>query len=256
MKYVELLKEDRIAKVILNRPDIHNAFDEVMISELIDVFDEIAGDKKIRIVIITGAGRSFCAGADLSWMKKMKDYSYEENIKDSNQLTEMVFKAYSMPKPTIARVNGAVIGGGMGLVAASDYVIASEKAIFKLSEVSIGLAPAVISPYLLMKMGRGVCSEIFLTAKKFDAIQAKEFGLVNDVVAHDELDEAVENMIDIFLKNSPQALKASKDLVQSVPLMDLESAKKYTADVIAKLRISEEGQEGIASFFEKRKPNW
>jgi methylglutaconyl-CoA hydratase len=249
--------ENCIAYVTLNRPDIHNAFNEVMLGELIQVFTEIKEQKKeIRVVVLTGQGKSFCAGADLNWMRKMIDYTYEENLQDSNQVSECMYRLYSLPMPTIARVNGAAIGGGMGLVAASDIVVAQDQAVFSLSEVKLGLVPACISPYVIRRAGEARCREFFLSGERIQASKALAAGLANEVVPLSELDEAVRRWIDQFLKNGPEAMAVCKTLLENVPAMPLEKALEYTADGIAKLRISKEGQEGMNAFLEKRPPKW
>ena len=246
-----------VTRITLDRPEIHNAFNDVMLAELIDTFKEIQSKKgEIRVVVLTGNGKSFCAGADLNWMKKMIHYSYEENIEDSNQLSECMYRLYSLPQPTIARVNGAAIGGGMGLVAACDIVVAQENAVFSLSEVKLGLVPACISPYVVKRAGESKCREFFLSGERISAEKALSAGLVNEVIPLDQLDSTVDRWIEQFLKNGPEALAVCKKLLEKVPSMSLEEAKAYTADGIAKLRISEEGQEGMNAFLEKRKPEW
>ena len=246
-----------VARIILNRPEIHNAFNEIMLSELIQVFKDVQRQKgEIRVVILTGNGKSFCAGADLHWMKKMIHYSYEENIEDSNRLSECLYQLYTLPQPTIARVHGAAIGGGMGLVAACDIAVVQEDVMFSLSEVKVGLVPACISPYVIKRAGESKCREFFLSGERINAQRALSAGLVNEVVPQGELDSAVDRWRDQFLKNGPEALAVCKELLEKVPGMDLDKAKAYTADVIAKLRISEEGQEGIKSFLKKDKPKW
>jgi methylglutaconyl-CoA hydratase len=249
-------KEDSVARVTLNRPEIHNAFNEVMIQELIDVFKKISRDKDARVVVLTGNGKSFCAGADLNWMKKVVDFSYEENLKESLELAELFYLIYSLPKPTIARVNGAAIGGGAGLVAVCDLVIASEKAKFSLSEVKLGLVPACISPYEVRRVGEKNCRELFLTGERIDAQKALQFGLANQVVPADELDKAVDELVKQLSNSGPNALAMCKKLLQNVPQMGFDEVKKYTAEMIASLRMSDEGQEGMNAFLQKRKPNW
>ncbi len=257
METILYVVENSVARITLNRPEIHNAFNDAMLVELIDVFKDIEKRKgEIRVVILTGNGKSFCAGADLHWMKKMIDYSYEENILDSNQVAECMYCLYTLPQPTIARVNGAAIGGGMGLVAASDIVVAQEDAVFSLSEVKIGLVPACISPYVVKRAGESKCREFFLSGKRISAKKALSAGLVNEVVPETELDSTVEKWTSLFLRNGPEALSVCKKLLEKVPGMSLDEAKGYTAEVIAKLRISEEGQEGMNAFIEKRKPKW
>ena len=248
--------ENRIARITLSRPEVHNAFNDIMINELLSAYQEIAINKDVRVVVITGKGQSFCAGADLNWMKRVKDYSYEQNLNEALNLAELFYTMYTMPQPTIAKVNGAAIGGGTGLVAVNDIVIASEKATFSLSEVKLGLVPACISPYVLRRVGERGCRELFLTGERIDAHRAKEFGLANAVAKEEELDQVVDQKIKLLLTSGPQAISICKELLQKVPSMSYDQFKRYTAEVIAKLRISDEGQEGMNAFLEKRKPKW
>jgi methylglutaconyl-CoA hydratase len=253
---IEVTSENRVARIALNRPDVRNAFNEVMIAELIQALDTVAKDESVRVVVLTGNGKAFCAGADLNWMKKMKDFTYEENYEDALQLAELMFRLYHLPKPTIARVNGASIGGSNGLVAACDIAIASHRAEFSLSEVKIGLVPACIGPYLLKRVGEKACRELFLTGERISADQAKAVGLVNDVVTHANLSKRVEEKVSNLITSGPNALAVSKDLISNISFMSLAEAREYTARVIAELRSGDEAQEGMAAFLEKRKPKW
>ena len=249
--------EGSIARINLNRPEIHNAFNEIMLSELIEVFTDLQKKKgEIRVVILTGNGKSFCAGADLHWMRRMVRYSYEENVEDSKRLSECLYRLYTLPQPTIARVNGAAVGGGMGLVAACDIVVAQEEAVFSLSEVKVGLVPACISPYVIKRAGEAKCREFFLSGERISAEKAFSAGLLNEIVPFDQLDMAVDRWKHQFLNNGPEALSVCKQLLEKVPGMNLDEAMEYTADGIAKLRISKEGQEGMNAFLEKREPSW
>lgn len=247
---------NQVAQITFNRPDVHNAFNDIMIKELGVVFDEIAQDESVRVVVVTGAGRSFCAGADLNWMRRVKDYSYDENYRESLELANVLYQIYALPKPTIARVNGAAIGGGTGLVAVCDIAIASVKAKFSFSEVKLGLIPACISPYVLKKCGEGNCREFFLTGERLTAEKAFRAGLVNMVVESEELDDTITSIVRNLLTSGPAAISKCKELLRRVSAMSLTDATKYTAEVIAKLRISDEGQEGMAAFLEKRRPGW
>lgn len=248
--------KDKIATVTLNRPEVHNAFNQVMIAELTDVFKNISGDDEVRVVVLTGNGKSFSAGADLNWMKKMINYTYEENLDDSLKLAELFHLMYSIPKPVIARVNGAAIGGGTGLVAVCDIAIVAETAKFSLSEVKLGLVPACISPYVIRKVGEGRCREFFLTGERLIAKRAQELGLVNQVVPLEELDQAVREKANQLISSGPEAIAMCKELLKNVPGMDFDRAKTYTADMIARMRVGDEGQEGMSAFLEKRKPKW
>jgi methylglutaconyl-CoA hydratase len=244
------------AWLMLNRPTVHNAFNAVMIRELAEAFKAAANDEKVRLVVLTGAGESFCAGADLNWMREIIHFSFEENLRESLALADLLHEIYLLPKPTVARINGATIGGGNGLFSACDIAVASDRARFGLSEVKIGLVPAAISPYVIRRIGESAARELFLTGERFDAWRAFEFGLVNRVVRHEELDAQIEELVNLLLSSGPEAIAKSKELLQKVPSMSLEEARAYTAEVIARLRISPEGQEGMASFLEKRKPRW
>ncbi len=248
--------EGKVLRITLNRPQVHNAFNSAMIGELAEAFQAAGSDDDVRIVILTGAGESFCAGADLNWMREIIHYSYEQNLGESLQVAELMRAIYELPKPTIARVNGAVIGGGNGLLSACDIVVASDKARFGLSEVKIGLVPAAIGPYVIRRIGESAAHELFLTGERFDALRALEIGLVNKVVPHAALDDKVEELVRLLLSSGPEAIAKCKELLQRVPDMSLEEAKGYTAEMIARLRVSPEGQEGMASFLEKRKPRW
>lgn len=248
--------ENKIAKVYLNRPEVHNAFNEVMIAELTDVFTRITKEDETRVVVLTGKGESFCAGADLNWMKRMINFSYEQNLEDSLKLSELFYLMYSLPKPIIAAVNGAAIGGGTGLVAVCDIAIASDNAKFSLSEVKLGLVPACISPYVIRKVGEGQAREFFLTGERVTAQKALELGLVNQVVPLTQLPMAVEEKVKQLLSSGPKAIAMCKELLKNVPGMSFDQAKTYTAEMIASMRIGDEGQEGMSAFLEKRKPKW
>ncbi|MFQ5869505.1 MAG: enoyl-CoA hydratase/isomerase family protein [Candidatus Zixiibacteriota bacterium] len=253
---VALSIDDKIARVTLNRPEIHNAFNEVMIGELLEVFRKLKDDEKLRVVILTGEGKSFCAGADIHWMKKMRDYTYEENVEDALALANLMYEMFSFPKPLVGRINGAAIGGGTGLVSVCDIGIAAEDAKFSFSEVKIGLVPACISPYIVERVGFSKANQLFLTGERFDAHRALHFGLVDEVVPSGILDSRVNTFTEQLISSGPEALATAKKLLRDIPYMSLEEQKRYSAEVLAKLRISDEGQEGLAAFLEKRKPKW
>jgi methylglutaconyl-CoA hydratase len=248
--------DGRVVRIELARPAVRNAFDEHLIRELIDALDRAAAEEGARVLVLTGRGKAFCAGADLNWMSRMRDFSYEENLRDALELARLMRRVYEHPLPTIAAVNGATIGGGNGLVAACDIAVAADTAIFSLSEVKIGLVPACIGPYVIERIGVRAARELFLTGERFDAARALAVGLVNAVAPADGLTEKVGEYIDLLLGSGPEALAASKELIRNVPSMDLDEAGRYTAEMIAKLRISEEAQEGMAAFLEKRPPTW
>lgn len=255
-KTILLEAEKKTARIKLNRPEVHNAFNATMISELDEAFKMVKADRAVRAVVLTGSGKSFCAGADINWMREIIRYSFEQNLNESLELAELLHKIYILPKPTIAMVNGTAIGGGTGFISACDIAVSSDKAKFGLSEVKIGLVPAAISPYVIRKIGEAHAREYFLTGKRISARKACDIGLVNEVVPFEELERKVEEICSLLLSSGPEALASCKELIQRVPAMSLEEAKTYTARMIAHLRVSQEGQEGMAAFLEKRKPSW
>lgn len=245
-----------VARLTLDRPEVKNAFDDALIDELASALAQLASATDVRVVILSGAGDVFSAGADLNWMKKTAKYSYEENVKDALTFARMLESLYRLPKATIAVVNGACLGGGVGLISACDVVVAASNATFALREVLLGIAPATISPYVLRKMGERYAHDYFLTGRKFDAARAYEIGLVNDVVDLDQLNAQTERWIKRFLHAGPEAVRATKELINKVAWSAIEDIQEYTAQTIATLRGSAEGQEGFAAFFEKRRPEW
>ena len=246
----------KVARITLNRPEVHNAFTAAMIRDLRDALREAAADPAVRVVVLTGKGRSFCAGADLNWMREIIASTYEQNYAESLALAEFHEDLYALPKPTIARVNGTAIGGGTGFLSACDIVIASSDAKFGLSEVKLGLVPAAISPYVIRRIGEGQARRYFLTGERIDARRAQEIGLVSLVVDPAELDARTDELVGLLLSSGPEALAKAKELLRRVPGMPFEEAKTYTAEMIAALRVSAEGQEGMAAFLERRKPKW
>jgi methylglutaconyl-CoA hydratase len=257
---IKVEREAENLRVIMSRPEVHNAFNEYLIADLTHAFQQAGRDAEgpspVRVVIFTGDGKSFSAGADLSWMKKMVDCTFEENMEDSLALAELMHVIYVCPVPTIARVNGPTIGGGVGLLSACDMVVASDRAVFSLSEVKLGIVPACIAPYVIGRIGQRAAREFFLTGERFDAAKALEIGLVNRVAPHEALDDAVDELSERLVTSGPEALKMAKELIREVPGMSPDTYKRYTAEMIAKLRVSDEGQEGMRAFFEKRKPAW
>ncbi len=243
-------------RVTLDRSDIRNAFNDEMLEDLLEVFQGIRTDSETRVVIVTGEGKTFCAGADLHWMRKVVGSSYAENYEDSLRLAQMLHEIYTCPKPVIGRINGAAIGGGTGIVAVCDIAISSEDALFAFSETKLGLSPATISPYLLRKMGERNLREYFLTGERFSARKGVELGLLNEAVTPDALDSAVQAKVESILTGGPAALAASKELLREIGHRSIDENGPYTAEVIAKLRTSSEGQEGMNAFLEKRKPRW
>jgi len=253
---IGLNKREGILRLTMNRPEVHNAFNSTLILDVTDAVERAKDDEAVRVVIITGKGKSFCAGADINWMREIIQYSFEQNLEESLQLAEVLHKIYTLPKPTIAMVNGSAIGGGTGFLSACDIAIAADNAKFGLSEVKIGLVPAAISPYVIRKIGESKAREYFLTGQRMTAERALEIGLVNEVVPGDRLEERVNELVQHLLTSGPDAIANCKELIRSVPAMTFEEVKTYTARMIANLRVSDEGQEGMAAFLEKRKPRW
>jgi len=249
-------REGKLARIWLDRPDVHNAFNSAMIRELRAALSEIRADAAVRVAILSGRGKSFCAGADLNWMREIIRFSFEQNLRESLELADFLYELYSFPRPTIARVNGAAIGGGAGFLSACDIVIASTEAKFGLSEVKIGLVPACIAPYVVRRTGESRARQYFLTGERIDAHRALEIGLANAAVEPERLDAKVEETARLLISSGPEALAGCKELLRRVPGMGFEEAKKFTAEMIAGLRVSREGQEGMAAFLEKRKPGW
>ena len=249
--------EGAIARVTMNRAERHNAFDDVLIARLIEVLEDLAGDAKVRVVQLRGAGKSFSAGADLNWMKRMAGYGRDENLKDAGQLGRLMRILHELQKPTIALVQGAAYGGGVGLVAACDFAVAAPGATFSLSEVKLGLIPAVISPYVVKAVGPRAANRLFLTAERFDAAEAYRLGLVTEIAAEETLQRAADNLSQGLLANSPAAMAAAKVLVRRVADRPIDDALiAATVAGIADQRASPEGREGVAAFLEKRAPNW
>ena len=246
-----------VARVRLNNPDKHNAFDDEIIAELTEAFIAIADNSNVRVMVLASEGKSFSAGADLEWMKRMASYSYEENLRDAGALALMLKTLNQMPQPTIARVQGAAFGGALGLISCCDMAVAASAANFSLSEVKIGLVPATISPYVIAAIGQRAARRYFVTAERFNAHRALRLGLVNEVVDAEQLDQEVNRLVDAVLANGPEAVMAAKQLVFDIagkpidqPLIDA------TCKSIAAIRVSSQGQEGLQAFLEKRKPHW
>ncbi len=246
-----------VATLTLNRPELHNAFDDVMIAELTRALEQLAERDDVRLVILASTGKSFSAGGDLNWMKRMAQYSYEENLSDANALAKLLKSLNFFAKPTIARVQGAAYGGAVGLVSCCDMAVASKRASFSLSEVKIGIMPATISPYVIAAMGQRAARRYFITAERFGAETAAELGLVSQVVEDSHLDDALNQLVDSLLANSPAAVKAAKQLIFDVADRPIDDALiAFTSKAIAEIRVSEEGQEGLAAFLDKRPPAW
>jgi len=259
-EYVALDTDPRgVATLKLNRPEKHNAFDDTLIAELTGKLKQLDGDEAVRVVVLTGAGNSFSAGADLNWMRSMAGFSEEQNRDDSLALAELMAVLDGLSKPTIARVNGAVFGGGVGLVACCDIAVGTPYAKMALTEVKLGLVPAVIAPYVVRAIGPRQARRYFQTAEVMPAETAQAIGLLHEVASPEELDARVEDFITALLQAGPEALAAAKKLVvmtDAASADEREALKRETAALIARLRVSAEGQEGLTAFLEKRKPDW
>ena len=254
---IEFEKQADLGIIWLNRPDIHNAFNEVMIRELIECFEKVNLMDDIRIVILRGRGKSFCAGADLNWMRDVAQYSFEQNYKESLNLSKCFFTIYTCKKPTIAMVHGAAIGGANGLLASCDFAYADDNTTFSLSEVKIGVVPACISPYVTKRVGEYGSRELMLTGRRIKGKEAEHFRLVNKSLPAEELESYVASVADLLRTSGPKAMSQCKKLVFNICNIEtLDEARESTARMIAEIRISDEGQEGMAAFLEKRKPNW
>lgn len=245
-----------LAAVTLNRPEIHNAFDDRLIADLTAVFQRLEADDDVRIVMLAARGKSFSAGGDLNWMRRMAGYTRKENVADAERLARLMSAVNGMSKPTIAKVQGAAIGGGVGLVACCDIAVASEEAEFGFSEVRLGLIPAAIGPYVVAAIGARQARRYFLTGERFSAEEAKRLGLVHEVAPGGELDSAVEQVIAELRKAGRQAQKAAQELVRAVEGKPADSLIHETARRLADVRASAEAREGIQAFLDKRKPRW
>jgi methylglutaconyl-CoA hydratase len=257
MKHLDLHFEGGVSTVTLDRPEVRNAFNDEVITELAAVFTELGQREEVRCVVLAGNGPAFCAGADLNWMKRMADYTREENVADAAALAHMLRVIWRCPKPTIARVQGDAYAGGTGLVAVCDIAVSVDTAQFCLSEVKLGLIPATISPYVIRAMGARAAHRYFLTAERFSAAEALRIGFVHEVVAAGALDAKVAEIAQALVQAGPQAVKACKSLVQDVAGHEISQLLiDRTVQGIADIRVSEEGREGIQSFLGKRKPAW
>jgi methylglutaconyl-CoA hydratase len=248
-----------IATITINRPEVRNAFDESVIRRLTDHLVELANRDEIRVLLVTGAGTAFSSGADVNWMRSMAGFSEEKNFEDALQLADLMATLSGFARPTVARVNGHAFGGGVGLVACCDIAIATEDAVFALSEVRLGLVPAVISPYVINAVGARHARRYFLSGEPIAADQARHIGLVHEVVSSADLDQAIENQLSMLLKGGPVAARECKELIGTVDgrLLSADDAlRRRTAEIIAQLRVADEGQEGLQAFLEKRAPAW
>jgi methylglutaconyl-CoA hydratase len=254
--FLDVRRDGPIEHVALNRPDVRNAFNEAVIDELTRWAAAVADDEQVRVAILSGRGKAFCAGADLTWMSRMVSYTHEENVRDATTAAKMYAALDRLPIPLIGRIHGAALGGGSGLAAVCDIVVAEEKATFGFTEVKLGILPSIISPYVLTKIGMSAARELFFTGMRFDAPRAKEIGLVHCVVPEAELDACVDKYVAELLTAAPEAIATSKELLRKVWGRPVQDTIGLTADTIAARRVSPEGQEGMRAFLEKRKPKW
>ncbi|QUE74022.1 gamma-carboxygeranoyl-CoA hydratase [Stutzerimonas stutzeri] len=249
--------EKGFATLWLNRPEKNNAFNAEMIRELVLAIDQVQANKNLRFLLLRGRGKHFCAGADLAWMQQSAQLDFNANLNDARELAELMYSLYHLKLPTLAVVQGAAFGGAVGLVACCDMAIGAHDAVFSLSEVRIGLAPAVISPFVVKAMGERAARRYAMTGERFSGERARELGLLSETYAAAELDDALHGWLDNLMLNSPQAMRASKDLLREASSASVSPAlRRYTENAIARIRVSPEGQEGLNAFLEKRKPRW
>lgn len=253
---LRLERDGELVSVVLERPGVHDAFDDVMIAEITEVFGQLASDAAARVVVLRSTGKHFCAGADLNWMRRVAEASEQDNRADASALEHMFRTIARCPKPVVARVQGAALGGGAGLVAAADIAIASTAASFGFTEARLGILPAVIAPYVVSKVGQGPAQALFLTGSRFGASRALQLGLVHQVVEPDQLDEATAQTVGELLQCSPEAQARIKALLPRVANLTLQEASAHTIAEIASARASEQAKLGMAAFLAKKKPPW
>jgi methylglutaconyl-CoA hydratase len=256
-RLLKIDQDGRVARITLNRPEVHNAFNPQLIDEIRRAFERaVEPQGQVHVIILAGAGPSFCAGADVNWMRESLKYTEAENVADALAMARMFETIDCCPVPVIARVQRAALGGGVGLLTVCDIVVVEEGTVMAFSEAKLGIAPAVISPYVLRKIGRTHARALFLTAERFGPERAVQIGLAHVVAPSGKLDEEVERIVGEVLSSAPRAVARAKALIAAVPGMDHDTATQFTAETIAALRVSPEGQDGLAAFLEKRKPGW
>lgn len=255
-EYLGIGRENEVATVTLARSDVRNALNAGLIEEIRRSMEELAEDDGVRVVVLTGEGGYFCAGADIRYMRDTANFTYGENQQDARRLAAMFGAVEECPKPVVARVEGAAIGGGVGLVAAADVAVAKEETVFAFSEVRLGISPATIAPFVVRKIGHSQARALFLTGERFDAVRAYEIGLVHQVAAEGHLDGTVQEKVEGILAGGPEALAATMALLRELREATPGEATEITARRIAELRTGKEGQEGLAAFLEKREPAW
>ncbi|MEX0880919.1 MAG: enoyl-CoA hydratase-related protein [Thermoanaerobaculia bacterium] len=255
-EHLRLERTGAVTRLSLHRPDVRNAFNDVLIEELSRAFAEVGNDPGTRVVVLAGEGPSFCAGADVAWMRKAGGYTRAENEADAERMARMLRSIDACPKPVVALAHGAAIGGGVGLVAAADIAIAAEGTVFALAEVKLGILPSVISPYVLRAIGPRFARDLFLTGDRFDAAEARRIGLVHQVVPAAELEAAGQKKVASLLTSGPEAVGIAKRLIEQVAGRTPEEVMPLTVRTIAERRASEEAREGLTAFLEKRRPSW
>ena len=257
MSTLDIQVRDRVAHVFLNRPEVRNAFNEAVIGELTATFETLGADPALRAIVLGGHGKAFCAGADLSWMRAMADFSWDQNVADASQLAQMLWTIYNCPLPVVGRVHGDCYAGGVGLAAVCDVLVAADGVNFCLSEAKLGLMPGTIAPYVIKALGEQASRRYFISAERFDARRAAELGFVHECVAADQLDAKVDEIVAALVANGPAAVKACKRLVQDMAGQPITpELRSDTARRIADIRASDEGKEGVQSFLHKRAPSW
>jgi methylglutaconyl-CoA hydratase len=256
MSTLQITDSGAVTHVVLNRPDVRNAFDEALIEELTAWAASVRAGGPGRVAVLSGAGKVFCAGADLTWMSKMVNYSAEENVRDARMLARMFQALNELPVPLIGRVHGAALGGGAGLAAVCDIVVAADDTVFGFTEAKLGILPAVIAPFALAKIGQSAAREFFLSAARFSAARAREIGLIHSVVEPGTLDAAVDATVRELLTSAPHAIAGAKALIARVAGKEPASVANLTAETIARHRVGSEGQDGMRAFLEKRKAPW
>ncbi len=249
-------RDGPVLRLTLNRPEVRNAFDEELIAALTAAATSAAEDRTLRAIVLGGSGKTFCAGADIGWMSKAIAYTHRENLTDAEDLARMLERLDTLAVPLIGRVHGAALGGGVGLAAVCDIVIAADDTVFALSEVKLGILPAVVAPYVLRKIGVSAARELFLTGARFSAARAKDIGLVHQVVPAAGVDEAIGQRLSDILSAGPKAVAIAKSLIREIAATNPRDVIGLTTNTIASQRVSEEGQEGLRAFLEKRKPRW
>lgn len=256
MSYLRVERQDGVTRLVLARRDVRNAFNAEMIAELTATLRSLASEASLRVLILAADGQTFCAGADVNWMKSQKDVSEAENLRDAQKLFDLFRATYEFPKPVIARVQGGAFGGGAGLICCSDIVVMAENALTAFSEVRLGIVPATISAFVLRKLGEGRARELVLTGRRISAQECYRIGLANEVVSESQLDDAVSRWTNELLLSSPSAQVVTKELLREVPRLSLDDAREFTAARIARQRVSPEGQEGLSAMLERRAPSW